>query len=31
MGVGTSLAKYDEQRASAAALNELHPNKHQKK
>jgi hypothetical protein len=32
MGVGTTLAEYDEQQASAAASsNELHPNKRQKK
>ena len=31
MGVGTTLAEYDERWASAAALNELHPNKRQKK
>jgi hypothetical protein len=31
MGVGTTLAKYDKRRASAAALNELHPNERQKK
>jgi hypothetical protein len=28
MGVGTTLAKYDEQRASASAFDEPHPNKH---
>jgi hypothetical protein len=31
MGVGTTLAEYDERRSSAAALNELHPSKRQKK
>jgi hypothetical protein len=31
MGVGTTLAEYDERQTSAAASNELHPNKQQKK
>jgi hypothetical protein len=31
MGVGTTLAKSDEQRASPSALDEPHPNKRQKK